>query len=328
MSSRISLYQNSIKKFLAGPCIISKHPNKSYFLKLAESSEYILPITLLTIMNSQQKKNGLKTVNGYEMAVGIELLTILFGITETKKLGNKYNALVYDNPISDYIGQEIVSLVYQTLNNNITNLSTYYTHEHILKIHKIATDHLHDKITKLNSTVSTLELPQNLKLIQKTDLRNYHLKNSNNYEKLKTIKQLPKAFLLQYISGTDGSLCRLALILGWVLGGSSIEQVAGLDKLGNHFGMLLKLAHDFINIESDLEHNMNGITFNYVINYGIQEAFELFDESKKKFIEGLMTLDIKTSTLSEFVIILEEKVDTTLEASSPDIRSTSSSQVS
>lgn len=325
MSSRFSLYQNSIKKFIANQSIISKHMHKEFILKIIESSEYILPISLLTIMNGQQKKNNLKTVHGYEIASGVELLTIMLNIIETKKLNNTYNNVVLNNPISDYICQDIVSLVYQTLNNNISNLSTYYTIDNVNKIHKIAMDHLHEKITKMNSTVATLELPQNLKLLQKTDLRNFHFKNFANLETLNSVKQLPKDFLIQYISGTYGSICKLSLILGWIMGGSPVEQMASLDKIGNHFGMMLKLAYDFINIESDLEHMINGISFNYVINFGIQNTFELFDESKKKFIEGLMTLDITTPTLKEFIDILQTKVDNTLDASSPDIRSSSSS---
>jgi len=323
MTSRFALYQNSIKKFIINQSIISKHHQKNTILKWTETSEYILPISLLTVMNGQQKKNGLKSMHGYEMATGIELLIVLFNIMESKK----FNILNSNSDPSDNICPEIVSLIYQTLNRNIKDITNYYSTDVMMKIYLFGSEHLHDKITKISETIYNFELPTNLKFIQKSDLKNFHFKNPKNLDKLSSFKQIPKDILLQYIQGTYGSLCKLSLIFGWLIGGSSPDMITSLDRLGYHFGMMLKLAYDFVNIENDINLQLhNNISLNYVINFGLQDAFELFDESKKKFIEGLMTMDITTPTLKEFIDILETKVDSTLESSSPDIRSNSSSQ--
>lgn len=325
MTSRFGLYQNSIKKFIANQSIVSNYYQKNFIMDITDNSEYILPISLLTVMNGQQKKNGLKSVHGYEMATGIELLNVLLTIIEAKKFGFTFSKGPTEiKDVSDCICQEIVSMVYQTLNRNINNITTYYSQEAMMKIYLISSEHLHEKIMKINSTVTSVEIPSNLKPIQKTDLKNFHFKNSENLLKLANIKQLPKEFLLQYINGTCGSICKLSLIFGWLIGGSSHEMITNLDRLGYHFGMMLRIAYDFVNVENDIHNVKNDVSFNYVINFGFQDAFELFDESKKKFIEGLMTMNITTPTLKEFIDILESKVDNALELSSPDIKSSSS----
>ena len=98
-----------------------------------------------------------------------------------------------------------------------------------------------------------------------------------------------------------------------------------LDRLGHHFGLLIKLAHDFANLDQDMEECLkNKQSLNYVINFGLQESFELFDECKKKFIEGLLILEITSPTIKEFIDILEIKVNFILEQSSPNIKKYSS----
>jgi hypothetical protein len=325
MTSRFGLYQNSIKRFIANQSIVSNYYQKNFIVNMTNESEYILPISLLTVINGQQKKNGLKSVHGYEMATGIELLNVLLTIIETKKFGFTFNKEISEiKDISDRICQEIVSMIYQTLNRNINNIATYYSQEAIMKIYLLSSEHLHEKIMKINSTVASVEIPSNLKPIQKSDLKNFHFKNSENLLKLTNIKQLPKEFLLQYINGTYGSICKLSLISGWLIGGSPPGMITNLERLGYHFGIMLHIAYDFVNVERDIHNVKNDVSFNYVINFGFQDAFELFDESKKKFIEGVMTMNITTPTLKEFIDILESKVDNALELSSPDIKSSSS----
>lgn len=337
MAIRFGLYQNSIKKFINNQSIISKYRYKQFILDLTENNDYILPISLLTVINGQQKKNNLKSVHGYEMATGIELLIIFLNIVETKKFnkilnGNYSHAtltrdqtnLILKSNISNHICQEITSMIYQTLNRNINDISTYYSSDAMIKIYLLASEHLHAKIDKINSTVSTMELPQDLEIQHKTFLENFHFVDSNNLNKLSCVKQLPKDFVLQYISGTYGSICKLALIFGWLIGGSVPDMIPNLEKIGYHFGIMIKLAYDFTNVERDVSVMNNGISFNYIINFGFQDAFELFDDCKRKFIEGVLTMNISTPTLKEFIDILERKVDCSLEQSSPDIKSSSS----
>ena len=53
-----------------------------------------------------------------------------------------------------------------------------------------------------------------------------------------------------------------------------------------------QISNDFSNIDQDLKNNDDGVTLNYVINCGIQESYEKFMDSKQKFIEEAMNLEI------------------------------------
>jgi hypothetical protein len=296
-------------------------------MKIMENSEFILPITLLTIMNGQQKKNKLKLVHGYEMATGIELLIILTNLLKLKKKLVCPGKLNINDTIIDSFHTSLVSLINLSFNNNMTAITPYHEPNDIIKIFTIGSEQINEKTNKIVSAIMTLEFPDT-KTTTKTDIKSFHFKNTSVPNQLQKIKYLPREFILKYTTDTYGNLCKLALILGWIIGGSAHDMINNLDRLGYHLGLLLKIAYDFENIDNDIEMCLqNKPTLNYVINFGLQESFELFDESKKKFNEGLLTLEITSPTIKEFVDILEEKVNVALDRSSPDIKRTSSSSL-
>lgn len=326
MASRFTLYQTSVKKFITNQSTISSYQYKDALLKLMETSEFILPITLLTIMNGQLKKNKIKLVNGYEMATGIELFTILMEIIHFNKGLTKPHGLENMNVNTINILQTtIVSLINTSFCHNLELVIPYQNHISTVEIMSCGMKQINDKVNKITSAIMNIEIPENTKSTSKSDLKNFHFRHNQTFEKFQAIKQLPKDFILKYINDTYGNACKLTLILGWLLGGSRKDMIDNLDRLGYHFGILLKIAYDFSNINSDINDGIQKkMSLNYVINFGLQDAFELFDESRKKFIEGLLTLDITSTTIKEFIDILEKKVNDTLENSSPDIRRTSS----
>lgn len=306
MASRFALYQNSIRKFIVNQSVIANHTYKNRFIELSKNSDYILPIALLTIMNNQQKKNKVSVTHGYGMATGIELINILFTL-----LHNYDIELV---PIT-------VSLIYTALSHTINDLFQQHVEFNKNAIH--CNEQLNSKLTQIISTVLGFK-PSGCILIKKTDLIKYHFVNPKCFEKLQLIKQHPKDILIAYITNTYGNMCRIALILGWLLGGSSPDMIPNLERLGFHLGMMIKLSYDFTNIEHDLNTSKDGISQNYVLNYGIQDSFDLFMESKTKFIEGTLTLTLSTPTIKEFVDLLESKIDITINNASPELHLTSS----
>jgi len=323
MACRLTRYQDSVKKFIANQSIVSKYQFKKELLDLMKDSEYILPITLLTLMNGQQRKNKLKSIHGYFMATGIELLIILIHLSTEKKY--KKNSLTIDENILNTLQTSIVSLINLSLQDNIELLKSHYKSNQIINILTNSMMQINEKINKITTTIMTTEIPEPTKYSIKPDLNKYYFKDKTICEKLKKIKILPKEFIINFTTDTFGNACRLTLILGWILGGSSDETVVNLERLGYHLGLLMKLADDFENIDKDAEDAVkNNTTMNYVINYGLQESYELFDECKKKFNEGILMLNITTNTIKEFVDILDSKVNVALEHSSPDIRRTSS----
>ena len=58
-----------------------------------------------------------------------------------------------------------------------------------------------------------------------------------------------------------------------------------------------------------------------MINYGIQQAYEVFMNNKNLFIEECLTLDIYTGTIKEIIYYIERKVDQMIELTKPDLNS-------
>jgi hypothetical protein len=175
-------------------------------------------------------------------------------------------------------------------------------------------------------TVEDIHTKIDSKLIKKTDLEHFKFSKQSCIDVLKNFRKVRKDIILSFITHTYCKVCGLALIYGWIFGGGSIDMIINLERLGYHFGVLLKISNDFTNIEKDIENVCNGnYTFNYVINHGLQDAFELFDESKKKLFEGILTLGIASPTIKEIIKILDTNVLNVIEHSSPDLRQSISS---
>lgn len=320
MACRFALYQNSVRKFITKNSVISSQPNKDELIKLIERSEFILPISLLTIMNGQHKKNKLKNVHGYDMASGIELLYSLMQYLEKTKLTKDPIRCAYD-----LLYYNLSTLAYLALSRNAENLLQEHLKLEFVKSLTLCSEQLTDKMNKITCSIINLSFPEKTKKHSKTDLFKYHFKHQDSFNTISKINIPPKDFILGYIDDTYGTICKLVLVLGWLMGGSSPDMIVNLERLGCHFGVFMKIAYDFDNIDYDIEHlSDTGFTLNYILNYGIQNAFELFDDCKTKFIEGLLTLEISTNTIKEFIDILEKKVIRMIDNSSPDIHLTSS----
>ena len=83
---------------------------------------------------------------------------------------------------------------------------------------------------------------------------------------------------------------------------------------------MIKLADDFVNIR--IRYRRNDIyTKNYVVNFGFQNAFEMFIDNKQKFIEGCITIRYLYKTVKEIVDIIENQIDDIIDKSSPDMKS-------
>ena len=139
-------------------------------------------------------------------------------------------------------------------------------------------------------------------------------------EKLLKIKQANRDHLMNYITKKFGSVCQVSVISGWIISCCDDKEITNLEKLGISLGVLLKLSYDFTNLEEDLL-MADDKTNNFVINYGIQESFELFIDNKSKFIEGCIILDIYTNTVKEIVDLVETNVDKFVDDTIPDLKS-------
>lgn len=312
--SRISRYQDSMNKFIKNKsCITILEGNIRLLINnVMDKADNMIPIILLTVLNSQSKKNGYSQ-HGYYMACGIEMMMTIAKIIDNKNYYKSEFSAISINRIM----YRLSTLVNICLTQNIEYLQNVLTKEKAIKIYYNLNKMLNNKIFDLMDE-DFMEYSENIK---KTDLLKFTFEKIKSPKTLIThIKQVKKEQLHGYIQKKYGTVCQMALIMGWVLGSGDEKSVISLEKIGIYLGYMIKISYDFNNLERDLE-NAKEMSNNYVINFGIQESFELFIENKLKFVEGCMLLDIYTNTVKEILDVIESKVDTFINNTVPDLKS-------
>ena len=320
--SRISRYQDSINKYMKTKSCLndSSEQNKdketdikSNIHEIIDGSDYLVPIVLLTVLSCQSRKAKL-SLHGYYMSCGIELL---MSITKMMDCENRYSK--YNKAQTKKITNKMLTLTNICLSQNIEHVQTFISKEKVLKIFHGSIKYLNQKTYNLIDDIDMVSANN----IKKTDLISYSFSNYKQdelKEKIMSLKQFSKEQMKEYITRRFGSVCQISLVIGWLLGNGDDKMIDSLEKLGVHLGNIVKLSHDFKNLEEDLSLATDS-SYNYVINCGIQESFELFIDSKTKFIEGCIKYDLYSNTMKEVIDLIEASVDNVINKSSLDLKS-------
>ena len=313
--SRIGRYTDSMSRFIKNKSCINDLQDqniKNNIFEIVSEFDHVVSILLLTVLNNQSKKNGI-TLHGYYIASSIEIMMIIVKLLDNE---NKYNKKYGSKSVQKII-VELVGLINICLSQNMESIQPNYTKDRVLKI-------FHSCIKLINKRFAKIMLNESLEVdknIKTTDIIKYHFSDIQKIkQKLIKLKQIKEVSLTNFINDKYGSVCQLSLELGWLLGGGDEKNLPNLNRVGTYFSMMIKLASDFSNIECDIMDNELS-TKNYVVNFGFQNAFELFIDNKQKFIEACILLDIYTNTVKEIVDLTENKIDEIIDKSSPDMKS-------
>lgn len=310
--SRISRYQESISRFikLKSPYseIIKFNNNNDTLLSI---NDHEASIILLTIFNGLKKKKKFKSHESYNMASGIDLMITTLMIHDNL---NYYNSTYGEHRIKNFIGQSPI-YAYECL---VKNLETFDNVGDKDKLHK-SESKIYSYFNRKMLNIMSYEDFKATEHVHKTDIVNYGFANKNIINlKYKKLKLVDKDILIDYIEKTYGSVCQCAFVLGWLLGGGDEKQINNLERLGTYLARMIKLTNDFKNLERDITY-AETFTTNYVVNYGIHETFELFDESKIKLLEGCFILDIYNTTIKEVIDHIEKCFDNYLKVSNLEL---------
>lgn len=326
--SRILKYKESLLKFIKDrSCLFDENnlPEKDvevFLMNNIKRNNMILPILFLTIMNNQNKKNGL-SLQGYYVASSIEFLDIVLNILEKKKeIKKEINKQFNDGQINiNMIIQYLIFCVNKSLYQNLECIKRFVHPNLFISIFMNLIEIYNETISFQNIFNNNIKLEIAESKLNNDILKWYIRDNNQLKEKYFQLKQITIESLNNYINKKIGSLCVLAICAGWILGGGNEKELNKIKKIGRYFSMIFKLARDFCSIEKDIVNCKNGITTNYVINYGLQESYELFMYNKQKFIEETMMINIYTTTIKEIIDSIETKVDEIIDETSPDIKS-------
>jgi hypothetical protein len=311
--SRISRYQDSINKYMkTKSCIINLEPvMKKQMLEIIEESDYASSIVLLTVLSSQNRKNK-TSLHGYYMGCGIELMMIMCKLIDNRE----YYLEKYSQEDIQKLILKLSTLVNMCLSQNVECIQKLVSKEKTLKM-------FHDSLKLLTEKLFNIMNTNNIKLgetIKKTDLVKYTFKTvPKSKDKIMNLKQTDKESLMQFIKDKYISVCQSALLIGYLLG-SGTENIKYLERMGEYLGIMIKISNDFKNIERDLQVSKD-YTYNYVLNYGLQEAFELYMDNKTKLIEGCITCNLYSNTMKEILDVIEGQIDNILGKTKADLKS-------
>ncbi len=325
--SRISRYQNSVRKYIIANydnLLYNNDPNvKKNITDITEENDHLVSVFLLTIMKNRCEKHNISNIHGYQMAHGVELLMNIVLMQENKEhYLEKYSVLT----VSDYINKTM-NCVNVCLINNIEMIHANYTGNNyrtymrnVISLLKIVNQDM--SIIINNNDFISIDT-SNEPLITKTDVMKYKFKNIKNaMGKLKQLKRLNREQIDKYMTTKYELVCSISIISGLVMGGDTMTQINMKDikTMSKYFAQMIKCVYDFSNLEMHLERAKIWTT-NFVINFGFQNTFEIFMNSKNKFIEMCLKHEIYTNTVKEIIDHLESKLDYVIELSSPDVYS-------
>lgn len=301
--SRLAKYRESIERFMKNNEILKDCPIdiKEY----TKDNDYFLPITLLTIFNSQSKKNNVAS-QGYYVASCVVLIHILM-----------------DNEFSKEITIELLFILNRLLYCNLDNSKDFVPQKKIGNVILSTLKIYETELTNvMKNPIQYIELSDNSLSV---DVSKWYLKDDAIEESLKKAKMINKSSFEDYLNNTVCSLCNIVFGIGWVMGCGGDSKMDKMKKISYNFGIIYKLSHDFDNLKKDASNlnqmGNNTISYNYILNYGFDDAYGRFMESKYKLIEGLMVLEVNTQTIKEIINNIDHKVDLIIDETSPDTKS-------
>jgi geranylgeranyl pyrophosphate synthase len=320
--SRLARYRESLNKFIKDrSCLLESNniPNAildPILYNKIKNHDLMIPILFLTVMNSQNKKNQI-TLQGYYGASAIEFLHVMLDFIENKE--NMLN--LYGNDNYGILVNYLTLCAYKSICQNLESIKSFVKDESVASIFMQVLN-VYNNVISYSNLLSehqfeiSSDKPNN-------DVVKWYLKN--NIELGKKFSKLDKIKLesyQDYLNKKIGSLCELAMTVGWLMGCGSTnsKELQKVRKASKYFAVIYKLSLDFHSIDKDLETSKN-ITTNFVLNYGLQESYELFMYNKQKFIEEAMMLDIYTTTVKEIINYIEHNVDQVIDETSPDLKS-------
>lgn len=336
--SRLNRYVDSLHKFIKDrSCLLDKESLPTpeigeIIYNKVKKSGLIIPILLLTVMNSQNKKNSV-SVTGYYAASTIQFLHTIIEITEDKQnIIETYGEDTYHN-IINYLTLSSSRSLCQNLETVKNSINDGDTSSKIF-INSMKVFNANMNYSKILNSKTVKNLPtdsDDLLDTSNNDVSKWYIKDDKSLnDKFKNLKKITRESFDEYTNNKLGSLCEIAVCIGWVIGCGNEKKINRIKKIAKYFANFYKISEDLQNIEHDIRESIKpeskNISYNFVLNYGLQNAYEFFMDNKRRFIEEAMKLDIYSSTIKEIINFIEAKVDNVIDDTSPDIKSSYSSK--
>jgi hypothetical protein len=302
--SRITKYQEYIRDFLKKKSFIknARPSTRNIIADMSDSSDHFPGILCITIINNRCKQGGIK-MHGYHLASGIEALMMVVQIINNRE----YYDAKYTNPHVSNMITDVISWFNDCLIENIKTLTLSNEDKvdvkAIMSIMTKCINYSAKRISRLLEHKSYED--KSITNMKKTDIFCVDFED-DSIDNYKTMKRLDRETMIDNIGGTYGTVCRLAVCLGWLIGMGDDQNIKDLELLADNMAMIIKMYDDFKNYKRDMRHGE--FCTNYVVAHGFKEAIILFDEFNIQYAENCVSMGIETKMWNEIVKIITEYI--------------------
>lgn len=293
--NRILSYKNSIIKFMIS---LNDYDNINYIInEHINNSSFWISIFCLTIINNNNKKNNCK-IHGYYLATCIEFLIILANLTIDKyKMITKYGVDKYHKTILD-----LSTKCFVMINNHMQMI-------------KCVSYNIYDKLNNVINKITTQHTFNSQNNLDKIMKYNFDKKYEN---KLKKFNKITNNSYNLYFNNYIFPICEISLDLINLSSDKTIRNIN--NNIITCFANIVKIIDDCQMLLYDIDNNDN-FTTNYVLNYGLEDSFNLYTLSKQVFIHFCLENNCFTNTISDIFKNMDSIIDYHIESSNIDLKS-------
>jgi hypothetical protein len=116
-----------------------------------------------------------------------------------------------------------------------------------------------------------------------------------------------------HIVNKHGSFFELVFYIGWVVGHNwNMDIKDKVQELSILFTLYYGIGNDFMNLDMEMK-KFDDVSYNYIINAGIQKSYERMIELKQKIVKSIMNMKWQSRTFQEILDAIQDKVDLQLE---------------
>lgn len=320
--SRVSKYQESIGRFMANSSCLpyasgNLDPELSKLIEaFVDRSDKFVSILLLTVINNQNRKNKVN-VQGYYAAAAVEFLSYLKWLEQHRK-----------SLIGEFGEEVIESVPYRlsssVLKSTLSNLEVSRRYISDVDRYQKLMSHVLDLVCDESPLDGKKVDLETRKATTKDNLYRFYLnKRPELQPKYLRVKLVEKGSLMRWYEDGVCRLFKVAVSLGWLLTNSNEKKMAGIEKLGRLFAIVYQIGNSFETVDEEIiaADRDNRLSTNYIVNVGLQQAYDDYMWYKQRLITELMLNDLYTKTVKEMIEKLDDGVDGFIETTSPDIKS-------
>lgn len=110
------------------------------------------------------------------------------------------------------------------------------------------------------------------------------------------------------IKQKTGTFFETSFLLGWLIGGGSIDNTNKIKQLANDFAMVFQITDDIEDMEEDTKTNKKNVSQNYALRYGIDKAIHDSKLYLSRFKNSIIELKLYSDFFKDLIKFMKSRI--------------------